>query len=101
MIGGELFKIFGLSISPFGVTMALAFLVGSWITAVRMREEGLDRELATTLLVYVMLGGILGSKLYFTIDMHLRTGEPLSSFLFARDGITWYGGLIGGTLIGA
>jgi phosphatidylglycerol---prolipoprotein diacylglyceryl transferase len=97
----ELFTIFGFSISPFGVMMALAFLVGSWITAIRMREEGLDPELATTLLVYVMLGGILGSKLYFAIDTHLRTQVPLSSLLFARDGITWYGGLIMGTLVGA
>jgi phosphatidylglycerol:prolipoprotein diacylglycerol transferase len=97
----ELFTIFGLSISPFGVTMALAFLVGSWITAVRMREEGLDPELATTLLVYVMLGGIAGSKLYYAIDTHLRTGVPFTSLLFARDGITWYGGLIVATAVGA
>ena len=97
----ELFKIFGFSISPFGVMMALAFLVGSWITAVRMREEGMDPELATTLLVYVMLGGILGSKLYFAVDTHLRTGIPFAQLLFARDGITWYGGLIAGTVIGA
>jgi phosphatidylglycerol:prolipoprotein diacylglycerol transferase len=97
----ELFTIFGLSISPFGVTMALAFLVGSWITAIRMREEGLDPELATTLLVYVMLGGIAGSKLYYAIDTHLRTGVPFASLLFARDGITWYGGLIVATAAGA
>lgn len=97
----ELFTIFGFSISPFGVTMALAFLVGSWITAIRMREEGLDPELATTLLVYVMLGGIAGSKLYFAVDVHLRTGAPFMSLLFARDGITWYGGLIIATLAGA
>jgi phosphatidylglycerol:prolipoprotein diacylglycerol transferase len=105
MIGGELFTIFGLSISPFGVTMALAFLVGSWITAIRMREEGLDPELATTLLVYVMLGGIVGSKLYYAVDTYLRThqetGQTFASLLFARDGITWYGGLIAATAIGA
>jgi len=97
----ELFSIFGFSISPFGVMMALAFLVGSWITAIRMREEGLDPELATSLLVYVMLGGILGSKLYFAVDVHLRTGAPFTSLLFARDGITWYGGLIMATAVGA
>jgi phosphatidylglycerol:prolipoprotein diacylglycerol transferase len=97
----ELFSVFGVSISPFGVMMALAFLVGSWITAIRMREEGLDPELATSLLVYVMLGGILGSKLYFAVDVHLRTGAPFTDLLFARDGITWYGGLIMATAVGA
>jgi len=88
-------------ISTFGVMMAIAFLTGSWITSIRMREEGLDPDLATTLLVYVMLGGIAGSKLYFAIDVHLRTGIPFTDLLLARDGITWYGGLIAATAVGA
>jgi len=88
-------------ISTFGVMLAVAFLVGSWITAKRMAEEGLDPDLATTLLIYVMLGGIFGSKLYYAIDVSLREEIPFWRLFFARDGITWYGGLIGGTLIGA
>jgi len=97
----ELFRIGDFVISTFGVMMAIAFLVGSWITARRMKEEGLDPDLATTLLVYVMLGGIAGSKLYFAIDVHLRSGVPFTQLLFARDGITWYGGLLAGILVGA
>jgi phosphatidylglycerol:prolipoprotein diacylglycerol transferase len=81
--------------------MAIAFLTGSWLTAVRMREEGLDPELAWSLLVYVMLGGIAGSKLYFAVDVHLRTGTPFADLFFSREGITWYGGLLGATLAGA
>ncbi len=94
------FEIFGYPISSFGLMMALAFLVGTWITAIRMREEGLPAELASSLLLYVMLGGVGGSKLYYAVDVHLRTGAPFLSLLLARDGITWYGGLIGGTLAG-
>jgi len=96
-----LFHIGNFPISTFGLMMATAFLVGSWITARRMKEVGLDPDLATTLLVYVMLGGILGSKLYFAIDVSIREDRPFTSLLFARDGITWYGGLILGTVIGA
>jgi phosphatidylglycerol:prolipoprotein diacylglycerol transferase len=81
--------------------MAIAFLVGSWLTAMRMQEEGLDPELAWSLLVYVMLGGIAGSKLYFAVDVHLRTGAPFTQLLLAREGITWYGGLLGAALAGA
>jgi phosphatidylglycerol:prolipoprotein diacylglycerol transferase len=97
----ELFRIGDFVISTFGVMMAIAFLVGSWITAQRMKEEGLDPDLATTLLVYVMLGGIAGSKLYFAVDVHLRTGLPFTQLLFARDGITWYGGLLMGIAAGS
>jgi phosphatidylglycerol:prolipoprotein diacylglycerol transferase len=97
----ELFRIGDFTVSTFGLMMAIAFLVGSWLTAVRFKEEGIDPDLATTLLVYVMLGGIAGSKLYFAVDVHLRTGLPFTDLLFARDGITWYGGLIAATLAGA
>jgi len=96
----ELFRIPGLDypISTFGVMLAAAFLTGFWITAKRMQEEGLDPELASTLLIYAMFGGLLGSKLYYTIDVGIRTGAPFTDLFFARAGITWYGGLFGGTL---
>ena len=97
----ELFRIGDFSISTFGLMLAASFLVGSWITAKRMTEEGLDPELVTTLLMYVMLGGVAGSKLYFAVDVALRTDVPFTKLLFARDGITWYGGLIAATLVGA
>ena len=96
----ELFRIGDFSVSTFGLMLAVAFLVGSWIASKRMGEEGLEPD-STTLLIYVMIGGILGSKLYFAVDVHLRTGLPFAGLLFARDGITWYGGLIGGSLLGA
>jgi phosphatidylglycerol:prolipoprotein diacylglycerol transferase len=96
-----LFRIGDFPISTFGLMMATAFLVGSWITARRMKEVGLDPDLATTLLVYVMLGGILGSKLYFAIDVSIRDGRPFLDLLLARDGITWYGGLIMATVMGS
>ena len=97
----ELFTIFGFTVSTFGLMLAAAFLVGSWITGLRMEEEGLDSEQAYRILVYVIIGGILGSKLYYAVDVSIRTGRPFSDLLFARDGITWYGGLILATVVGA
>ena len=96
----ELFSIGDFSISTFGLMMAIAFIVASQITAIRMKEEGLDPELAWSLLIYVMIGGVVGSKLYYAIDVYLRTGVPFAQLLFAREGITWYGGLMGATLAG-
>jgi phosphatidylglycerol:prolipoprotein diacylglycerol transferase len=96
----ELFRIGDFSVSTFGLMLAIAFLVGSWIASIRMGEEGLEPD-STTLLIYVMIGGILGSKLYFAVDVWLRTDQAFSSLLLSRDGITWYGGLIGATLLGA
>ena len=88
----------GYPVSTFGVMMAVGFLVAAWVTAVRLREQGCDPEWASTILIYAMVGGVLGSKLYFAIDESLRTEYPFTQLLFSRAGITWYGGLVGGTL---
>ena len=93
-----LFEIHGFAISTFGVMMAVGFLVSAWIVARRLREYGADPESSSTILIYAMLGGVLGSKLYFAIDESLRTGASFLPLLLSRAGITWYGGLIGGTL---
>jgi len=90
-----LFQVFGFPISSFGVMLALAFLAGTWLTALRMREVGLDPDGATTMLIYAMIGGIGGSKLYYAVDMALRGELSFGSALFSRSGITFYGGLIG------
>ena len=64
----ELFTIPGTSytISTFGVMMALGFLVGFWITAWRMRELGMDAQAAPNILVWMMVGGVLG---YFVLQV--------------------------------
>lgn len=89
------FEIFGFPISSFGLMLAIAFLAGTWLTAKRMAEMGLDPEGATTMLIYAMVGGIGGSKLYFAVDMSLRGELPFTEALFSRAGITFYGGLLG------
>lgn len=96
-----LWEPFGYPISSFGVMMALGFLAATSITAYRMKEIGIDPDLATTLLLYCMGGGVLGAKLYYTLDEGLRGGGPWTALLFSRSGLTWYGGLIGGSLAGA
>ncbi len=93
-----LFEIFGYPISTFGVMMATGFWVGTWVTAVRMRELGLHPELASSMLIYVMIGGIVGAKLYFAVDTAIRQNTSIFPLLFSRDGITWYGGLFGAML---
>ena len=98
----DLFTVFGFTVSTFGLMLAVAFLVGARITAMRMAEEGLDPDLAWTLLVWVMLGGVAGSKLYFAIDNYIRVdGVAFTDLLLSRGGITWYGGLAGATLAGS
>ncbi|UCE86699.1 MAG: prolipoprotein diacylglyceryl transferase [Deltaproteobacteria bacterium] len=93
-----LFEIFGVPVSSFGVLMSCGFLVGTWITTIRMREEGLDPDLWGVMLLCVLVGGVAGAKLYFAADTALRSGAGWLPLLGAASGMTWYGGLLGGFL---
>ncbi len=93
-----LFEFFGVEVSSFGVLMSAGFLVGTSITVMRMREEGLDPELWGAMLIFMVIGGVAGAKLYFAVDTALRTPADFASLLLAPGGMTWYGGLVGGCL---
>ena len=99
----ELFRIpfIDYPISTFGVSMATAFLVAFWITMKGMEEKRMATEELSAVFIYVMLGGIIGSKMYYAIDNWLLDGGAFLPLLLSRGGITWYGGLIGGTVAGA
>ncbi len=97
----ELFRIPVLDwpISTFGVMMACGFLASWWIVGKRFEEHGMDPELSSTIVLYAALGGIVGSKLYFAIDVGFVRGQgEFMDLLLDRAGITWYGGLLGGIL---
>ena len=95
------FHIFGFPVSSFGLMLALGFLVGTWLASRRMEELGIPAEVASTMLLYCMIGGVVGAKLYWAIDTAIREpGIPFSQRLLSRDGLTFYGGLIGAILGG-
>lgn len=84
----------GFTISTYGVIVAMAVLAGGHVFGRGLAASGIDREFAWTLSGYVLVGAVLGAKLYFVL-LH---GDP-RAFL-SRGGFVWYGGLIGGLLAG-
>jgi phosphatidylglycerol---prolipoprotein diacylglyceryl transferase len=87
-----LIKIGNFELTTFGLMMFLAFITAGWILARQFKHYRLGEELASSMVVYAAIGGIVGAKIYYAIlfkDWHL---------LFDRAGLVWYGGLIGGFL---
>ncbi len=92
-----LWEPFGFPISSFGVLVALGFLAGGKAGEIYFREQKLDPDLAWRIVIYCMIGGVLGSKLWYAAE-HVARGDEGSffSFFLSRAGMTWYGGLVGG-----
>lgn len=89
----ELFSIGPLSISPFGVLLALAFLAAYWQLQSGLRRLSIGGpEDASEILIWAGVGGVLGAKIYYAALYRDW------SLLITRSGLVWYGGLILGTI---
>lgn len=85
-----------LTITSFGVMMALAFLTAYQVGRLELGRMGKDPELAGDVLLGALIGGIVGAKLYYVfLNWDLTVQDPLG-MLFSRAGLVWYGGFLGG-----
>lgn len=92
------FEIGGITITGYGVMVAIAFAVGAWLMSLQLERRGLNGAFAWDVVGWVALGGIVGAKLYY-LALHWQdvAASPLH-VLTSRAGLVWYGGLIGGVL---
>jgi phosphatidylglycerol:prolipoprotein diacylglycerol transferase len=93
----EVFRIGNIVITSFGVMMVFSFLVGGIVLGRQLERYGLSRQLAWDLMLWIMIGGLAGAKLYYHF-LHWDELVARPAVLFSRGGLVWYGGLIGGVL---
>ena len=83
-----------IAIHSYGLMMAVAFLSCMFLGQREFKRKGLDPKLASTVILWGALGGIIGAKLYSA----LQDGSLSMRELFSNTGLVWYGGLIGGVI---
>ncbi len=93
----ELLKIGPFTLHSFGLMMALGFLAA--LLAMRRLARGThrDSDYLSRLLVWLMVGGLAGSRLAYVLE-HWRnefSGRPLDIFRIDQGGLMFYGGVIG------
>jgi len=90
---------FGIPIRSFGVMVALAFVLALWASQREARRTGrLDPEVVGDLLLWVMVGGILGARVLYCIvhwpDQFAH--QPIELLKVWKGGLVSYGGFFGG-----
>ncbi|MCW2989675.1 MAG: prolipoprotein diacylglyceryl transferase [Solirubrobacterales bacterium] len=90
--------VLGIPIKTFGVMFALGFLAAGAVIARRLKEQGKPVDWAYEIIFAGLLGGLIGSRLYYLFQHTDQfSKDPLGS-LFGGTGLVWYGGAIGGAI---
>jgi phosphatidylglycerol:prolipoprotein diacylglycerol transferase len=98
----EIFHIGSFPINTYGVFLAIAFLCAILIAVRLGARDGLPRERIYDLSLWMLLGGLIGSKILMLFTEPEYRDHPLQllSLDFLRSGGVFYGGLIGAVLTG-
>jgi phosphatidylglycerol:prolipoprotein diacylglycerol transferase len=90
--------VLGIPIKTFGVMFALGFLAAGAVIGRRLKELGKPVDWAYEIVFAALVGGLVGSRLYYLFQHTDQfSKDPLGS-LFGGTGLVWYGGVIGGAL---
>ena len=100
----ELFRIPGLDwpVSTYGLLLAVAFILGLWITARFAARDGLPKDKVYDLGLYVLAAALIGSKLLMIVTEWSEYGgdwRRAFSFDLWRSGGVFYGGLLSAVLV--
>ena len=98
----ELFRIGNFPINTYGVFLAIAFLCAILIAVRLARRDGLPSEKIYDLSLWMLLAGLVGSKILmlFTEPDYRDNPVQLLSLDFLRSGGVFYGGLLGAVVAG-
>src|SRR5262245_21530241 len=93
-----LIELFGLSLSSFGALMDGGVLLGAWLGAMLFERRRHPRDMAWSLAIWGLIGGLIGAKLWFLGERWVRNPDAFDfqALTFGSGGLTWYGGFVGG-----
>jgi len=94
----EILKIGPLTIYSYGLMAAIGFLLGGYLLERELGRVGRNKELAGSIIIAAIIGGIVGSKIYFLIENPSLIKEDFFGSVFSGAGLVWYGGFVGGLL---
>jgi len=84
-----------------GLFLGLAFFFAGWLILKESKRQGIEQKKIFWLIIFVILGGILGSRLAYIFQFPCYYFSHLSEiFNFSAGGLMFYGGLFGALLFG-
>jgi phosphatidylglycerol:prolipoprotein diacylglycerol transferase len=94
----RLLEIGPITIYSYGLMLALGFIVASYLLSLELKRKQVDPNLAGNITIAALVGGIVGSKLWFLAE-HWGSflADPVG-MAFSPGGLTFYGGFLAAAL---
>ena len=90
-----LFQIGPLTIYTYGVFVASGFILGISLALRQAKKEGYDPQTILDLVFYIILAGIIGSRIFYVIQNFVSyRNSPLDVFKIWEGGLVFSGGLL-------
>jgi phosphatidylglycerol:prolipoprotein diacylglycerol transferase len=94
----EILKIGPITIYSYGLMAAIGFLLCGYLLERELVRVGRKKDLAGSIIISAIIGGIVGSKIYYLFQNLDQVRNDFFGTVFSGAGLIWYGGLIGGFL---
>ena len=90
-----------LHIRSYGLLLAVAFLVGTWLSLREARRLALDEDRLVTVILVVLVSSVVGARALYVLE-HVQEfrREWGSALAVWQGGLTLYGGVVAGTVAG-
>lgn len=96
---GKTISVFGFGIAYYGITIAIAMIVGISIALHEAKRTGQNQDTYLDLLMLTMLTSVVGARIYYVIFSWSNYKDNLGEILNIRNGgLAIYGGIIAGVI---
>ena len=96
---GKTISVFGFDIAYYGITIAIAMIVGISIALHEAKRTGQNQDTYLDLLMLTMLTSVVGARIYYVIFSWDNYRDNLGEILNIRNGgLAIYGGIIAGAI---
>jgi len=93
----EIFHLGPVHVRSYGLMLAIAFLVGTWIALRESRRLHLDEDRVVTVILVALVAGVLGARALYVVE-HVEQfqREWGTALALWQGGLTLYGGVVAG-----
>ena len=93
-----LFKVGPFTVYSYGLMLAIGFIVASYTMTLEYRRKKLDANLAGTITLIALVGGVAGSKILYLLEHWSYFVLDPAGMAFSPGGLSYFGGFFLATL---